>query len=66
MLVEVLVLDVDGALIAHVSRRRARVLIIVAVVLSDETLGSNLPGAALGELLGVGRFPDLDLVDVRV
>mmetsp|Transcript_41300 Transcript_41300/g.62893 ORF Transcript_41300/g.62893 Transcript_41300/m.62893 type:complete len:253 (-) Transcript_41300:758-1516(-) len=38
----------------------------MAVVLSDKSLGGDLPGTALGELLGVGTLPDLDLVDIVV
>ena len=63
---DVLVLDVNGTLVAHISGRGAWVLVIVAVVLSDESLGGDLPRAALWELLWIGGLPDLDLVDVGV
>ena len=66
MKVNVLVLDEDAALVTHVTRGRARVLVIVAVVLDSQALSGCLPVAADRELLGVIAGPDLDLVDIAV
>jgi len=38
----------------------------VTVILGHKSLRGNLPGAAFWELLGVGTFPDLDLVDIAI
>ena len=62
----VLVLDQYAALVAHVARRRAGILIVMAIVLDCQSLCGRLPVAADGELLGVVTGPDLDLVDIAV
>ena len=62
----VLVLDQNASLVAHIARRRAGILIVMAIVLDGQSLGGRLPVAADGELLGVVTRPDLDLVNIAV
>jgi len=66
MLVDIFLLDKDGAFIAHVSWGRSWVLIIMAVILSYKSLRWNLPRAAFRELFWISTFPDLDFVDVII
>ena len=49
----ILIFDKDAALIAHITRRGTRVLVIMTVVFNGESLRRSLPVAANRELLGI-------------
>lgn len=66
MLGNILILDEDGALVLHVAGGRARVLIIVTVVLDSKTSRRNDPVAADRHFLGVIARPDLHFVNITV
>jgi len=66
MKADVLVLDQDTALVAHITGRGTRVLIVMAVVLDSKAGSGGLPVATDRELLGVVARPDLDLIDVAI
>jgi hypothetical protein len=60
---DVLLADKDTASVTHISGGRARVLIVVAIELSNESLRGDNPTAG-GELLRIIALPDLNLSDV--
>jgi hypothetical protein len=66
MQANVLVLDQDAALVAHITGRRSWVLIIVTVILDGQSFSWGFPVSANGEFLGVVAGPDLDLVNVII